>query len=457
LVVAGHYPIYSTGKNTVGDMRSMVEVVYPWLEKFNVDLYLSGHEHHLEYLKYTTSFGTTMDFVISGAAGKPDEHLDAGITSSADSVFAAATGGFAAFEVTQSVMSVTMIDYTGAELFSFTREQSRVPFEGFFDWNAEFGTTTYENAEAEAKRLYNMQKAEAKETVETTNKKTYHLSDFFSYASDANAVMKFSAVFSFLVLSVIIVFLVSTGGDFGGNKMRITVVVSPDAEDGSGSANPTSVKSLTMQQLATAKDGGETNRLPILNLRSMVAGVNAKKCNPLPEVGFASVIPIQQPVLSPVTVPVSVAKDASSSLSTALSLVQPISNNTATEATVVNNTPSAEPSVVPIVVEIGQPSSLLSLTSPTRKSTGIVPSKRTLERKARLEKKFQDLQNLSQIRQQPVLQHRYELQHKLADNVSRHSRVPHRRVGRALALGDDVSELKDETDTVHSRFANIQL
>eukprot|EP01041_Mallomonas_annulata_P000627 gene627-1214_t len=126
LIVAGHYPIFSTGKNSPGDMTSMVEAVYPLLEKYNVDMYLCGHDHILEHLEYTTASGSKMDFIISGAGGKPEHQLTHGISSDANMMFAAATGGFAFFEITTNEMIVKLLDYTGSVIYQMTRPQSRV-------------------------------------------------------------------------------------------------------------------------------------------------------------------------------------------------------------------------------------------------------------------------------------------------------------------------------------------
>ena len=66
-----------------------------------------------------------MDFVISGGAGKPDNKVANDVTSEATSKFVAATGGFASIEVTEKAMTVTMIDYNGTVLYSYTRDQCR--------------------------------------------------------------------------------------------------------------------------------------------------------------------------------------------------------------------------------------------------------------------------------------------------------------------------------------------
>jgi len=147
LLVAGHYPIFSTGKNGPGDMESMVETVFPLLAKYDVDAYLCGHDHMLEHLVYSyyvtdnSGSGTTkrsMDFIISGAAGKPDNQLYTSATSAATMMFAAATGGFIFSTVTPKVLSIRFVDYTGTELYAMYRKQVRyVPDDYYYSSQTE--------------------------------------------------------------------------------------------------------------------------------------------------------------------------------------------------------------------------------------------------------------------------------------------------------------------------------
>jgi hypothetical protein len=62
-VVYGHHPVYSTGLD--GNTREIVEQVLPRLKKHGVDVYLSGHEHDLEYLRPEGD----LHFFVAGAGG----------------------------------------------------------------------------------------------------------------------------------------------------------------------------------------------------------------------------------------------------------------------------------------------------------------------------------------------------------------------------------------------------
>jgi len=70
-IVIGHHPCYTAGNRALNTpyIRYALE---PLLEKYKVDIYISGHEHHLQYLhpkgKHTRHF-------ISGAGSEANEQL----------------------------------------------------------------------------------------------------------------------------------------------------------------------------------------------------------------------------------------------------------------------------------------------------------------------------------------------------------------------------------------------
>ncbi len=61
-IAYGHHPIYSNGKH--GNCTRMMGWVYPLLEAYGVDVYLSGHDHDLQILKPLTA--TSLHFLVSG-------------------------------------------------------------------------------------------------------------------------------------------------------------------------------------------------------------------------------------------------------------------------------------------------------------------------------------------------------------------------------------------------------
>jgi tartrate-resistant acid phosphatase type 5 len=62
-VVYGHHPVYSVGED--GSTPEIIAQVLPLLRKHEVDVYLSGHEHDMEYLRPEGS----LHFFVAGAGG----------------------------------------------------------------------------------------------------------------------------------------------------------------------------------------------------------------------------------------------------------------------------------------------------------------------------------------------------------------------------------------------------
>lgn len=58
-VVVGHYPVFSNGHH--GDTDELVEDLYPLLKKYNVDFYISGHDHDMEIIRKDD-----INFIVSG-------------------------------------------------------------------------------------------------------------------------------------------------------------------------------------------------------------------------------------------------------------------------------------------------------------------------------------------------------------------------------------------------------
>jgi tartrate-resistant acid phosphatase type 5 len=64
LGVAAHHPLFSNGKH-----RDNPKLIAQWdslLRRYNVDLYISGHDHDLQHLEFK---GHPTSFVISGGGG----------------------------------------------------------------------------------------------------------------------------------------------------------------------------------------------------------------------------------------------------------------------------------------------------------------------------------------------------------------------------------------------------
>lgn len=103
-MVVGHHPLYTGGwRKDSRDTKNLKAYMEPIFTRHKVDVYICGHEHHLEYIKPA---GKT-HYIISGAASEARPvalHPDGG-------KFAAATQGFATFSVARDQLLIQFINY----------------------------------------------------------------------------------------------------------------------------------------------------------------------------------------------------------------------------------------------------------------------------------------------------------------------------------------------------------
>jgi 3',5'-cyclic AMP phosphodiesterase CpdA len=103
-MVVGHHPVYTGGwRYNSPDTKNMQGLLEPLFRKYNVDVYIAGHEHHLEYFKPD---GRT-HYVISGAGS---EARPAFVTPTG-SRFIASQQGFCTFSVTRDNILVQFINH----------------------------------------------------------------------------------------------------------------------------------------------------------------------------------------------------------------------------------------------------------------------------------------------------------------------------------------------------------
>jgi len=113
-IVVGHHMIRSYG--VYGDQRFMINKVKPILDYYNVDMYLSGHDHDLQLIKHPED---RYYQAISGAGGGSRD------TSWGEhSLFSETNGGFAAITATSSCVYIEFINRNGEIIFSHTIEKS---------------------------------------------------------------------------------------------------------------------------------------------------------------------------------------------------------------------------------------------------------------------------------------------------------------------------------------------
>lgn len=110
-IVVGHHPMYTGGSRTDGyDTKAIRNSLQPLLDKYNVDVFLAGHEHNLQHLVS----GKTQHFISGSASEKTPVKLVP------ESKMAASEYGFMVFSVTKSALTVNTIDYTGKVIYTTT-------------------------------------------------------------------------------------------------------------------------------------------------------------------------------------------------------------------------------------------------------------------------------------------------------------------------------------------------
>ncbi len=101
-VVFGHHPVFSYGEH--GHGKRMIKFVRPLLEKYAVDLYLSGHDHDRQMLQPIGG----VHYIVSGTGGKSRDTSYGPITT-----FAATNLGFTWFRVSAEDFHVQFLDGDG--------------------------------------------------------------------------------------------------------------------------------------------------------------------------------------------------------------------------------------------------------------------------------------------------------------------------------------------------------
>ena len=108
-IVVGHHPMFTGGSRTDGyDTKAIRNTLKPLFDKYNVDVFLTGHEHSLQHL----ISGKTQHFISGAASEKTPVHLIP------ESKMAASEYGFMVFSVTKNSLTVNTIDYTGKIIYT---------------------------------------------------------------------------------------------------------------------------------------------------------------------------------------------------------------------------------------------------------------------------------------------------------------------------------------------------
>ncbi len=106
-IVVGHHPAYSSSPFH-GNADELIDAFVPLFKQYQVDLYLSGHEHDLQLHK---PLGNTYHLV-SGAGSEVRETGSYGITQ-----FSASCNGFALININDDILTIRFLDKKGTTLY----------------------------------------------------------------------------------------------------------------------------------------------------------------------------------------------------------------------------------------------------------------------------------------------------------------------------------------------------
>jgi len=119
LIVVGHYPVFSGGEH--GDTDDLVQHLLPMLLKYNVDMYLCGHDHTMQHLQNTQNAKTSTQYFVSGNGAKRGT-----FNPTKNSVFGRVDPGFMLHSIQGlTTMHTAVVDLDGTTIYQYS--QNRIP------------------------------------------------------------------------------------------------------------------------------------------------------------------------------------------------------------------------------------------------------------------------------------------------------------------------------------------
>jgi len=113
-IVVGHHPMYTGGSRTNGyDTKAVRNSIEPILYKYNVDVYLTGHEHSLQYLQPQPN--KTMHLISGSASEKTSVQLIP------EAKMVASEYGFMVFSITAKQLIVQVLNEKGDVFYTVSK------------------------------------------------------------------------------------------------------------------------------------------------------------------------------------------------------------------------------------------------------------------------------------------------------------------------------------------------
>jgi acid phosphatase len=117
-VVVGHYPVFSNGRH--GNNKDLIQDLLPILKRYNVDFYLSGHDHDLEFMRKED-----INFIVSGTGCSSNP-----VSLSHQSIYASdsTTFGFHLMRFTNEFVRFGFITNQGTHMWYSVPKQKNVHY-----------------------------------------------------------------------------------------------------------------------------------------------------------------------------------------------------------------------------------------------------------------------------------------------------------------------------------------
>jgi predicted phosphodiesterase len=122
VIVVGHYPLYSCWNNKNSYHKSLRNALEGLLERYDVDLYLSGHQHSLQHLD-----SGRIQQIVTGSGSQVSKSRR---MADKNCRFGSAEFGFTVHHLQGNFMQVDFIDKHGDVLYSYTQKSKRLSSAG---------------------------------------------------------------------------------------------------------------------------------------------------------------------------------------------------------------------------------------------------------------------------------------------------------------------------------------